>query len=186
MLLGALAIEGGVGARDRMAQRHLGLRQSEDDQCNSCGPPFRIHAFRRREGPVRRLMDITPELPGTGNCPHWPPWRAAGRRDCPAAYSTTPAATLVMPFCSSGTGAINRSRATHPIAVRHVVHCRPRNLFECASRGNAPSPLPVPPPISRALRRGGLDVRLWCEGLIRDEAGVVLAAHVRGVRTGDV
>ena len=39
---------------------------------------------------------------------------------------------------------------------------------------------------ARALRRGGLHVWVGSEGLIRDEAGVELAAQVRGVRASNV
>src|SRR5690349_16885908 len=81
-------------------------------------------------------------LAGTDTCRQWPPWRAAGPSRPPGAYCT--GGTLAMPvtvLLEQYWREINRSRPTHPIPVRHVVHRRARNPPR-AHRGEHAMPSP--------------------------------------------
>jgi hypothetical protein len=156
MLLGAQTIEGSVGARDRMAQRHPRLRQ-DDDQCTRAAPPSGCTSFRRREGRRDGSWTSRPGCRGRTTS-------SIGRRGGQLVVETArqvldyTGGTLVMPMTvlvEQYRREVSTGLAQHAIPVRH--HQRhPRDTrsapVELGSRPGVPGRRSPPSVRSRSIR----------------------------------
>ena len=141
MLLGALAIEGSVGARDRWRNgTQVSGKTATSALVQPLLPDSRVFDA---EKVGETLMDVTPGLPGTDTFQHWPPWRqlvvetARGVLDYTGGTLVMPMTVLVVRYWRE----ISTGLAQHAIPVGHVVDRRPRNPPR-EHRGGTRHPLP--------------------------------------------
>ena len=103
------------------------------------------------------LMDITPGLPETDNFQHWPPWRPLVVETARRVLDYT-GGTLVMPMTvlvEQYWREISTGLAQHAIPVRHFVLHADQDTLRGRIEAEHARPVPVPPQVPRALRRGG-------------------------------